>query len=348
MPVRLRLDQGRALAGARSRDGGLHRSVAREDIVAVHDDAGEAVGRGPVRDVLDRHLLGLLDADRVSVVLTHEDHREPVDPREVHALVPCAGAGRPLAEPAADHGVLAAEFGGVGDPRGVRHLRGDHGGVADDPQTPRAPVTGHLAPARGRIARLREQPEEDLGGGHPCDEHDGRVAVVRDPDVLARPQRPRRAHLAALVAGDRDDERRLALAVQAESRLVDQARRDHRAVHREQVVGGEAEGLVGCVRGHSGRHITLLTHGHSSIGPRGLSGERAFTIPRGKGGPREVSGAAVRAATRAAPRTPARTARRLPASTSSRSRIPTGTRRHQTRADGIPRRAPGLRRTRCH
>src|SRR4029453_6596374 len=105
-PVRLGLDQGRPLARPGPFDRGLHRRERGQDVVPVHDDAREPVAGGTVGDVLDRHLERLSNADRVVIVLAHEDHGQLVDPREVQALVPGARAGRPLAEPAADHGVL--------------------------------------------------------------------------------------------------------------------------------------------------------------------------------------------------------------------------------------------------
>jgi len=99
--------------------------ILGEDVVPVHDDAFEAVGRPPLGDVLDGHLLRQRHADRVHVVLAVPHHRQPVDPREVEPLVPIAFAGRPVAEPAADDRILAPIRDRVGDPGGVGDLGGD-------------------------------------------------------------------------------------------------------------------------------------------------------------------------------------------------------------------------------
>jgi hypothetical protein len=105
-------------------------------------------------------------------------------------------------------------------------------------------VRGHLTATRGRVVGLREQTEKDVLGREPGDEDDGQVAVVGDPDVPAALERVGGPDLAALVSGDRNDERRLALAVQSEGRLVAQTCGEHVPVHRQEVVGAEAEGLV--------------------------------------------------------------------------------------------------------
>ena len=98
--VRLAFDQGRAVAGDRARTRLLHHAEAREHVAAVDDDAGHPVALGPGRDVAHGHLLVLAHADRVLVVLAHEQHGQVMDRGEVEPLVPVALARRPLAEPA--------------------------------------------------------------------------------------------------------------------------------------------------------------------------------------------------------------------------------------------------------
>jgi hypothetical protein len=46
------------------------------------------------------------------------------------------------------------------------------------------------------------------------------------------------------VAGDGNDERRLALSVEPKGRLVAETSAEDESVHREEVVGAETEGLV--------------------------------------------------------------------------------------------------------
>ena len=239
--VGLALDQRRSLAGAGSLARLSHRRVARQDVVAVHDGPGDAVAGGPGRDVLDRHLLGLRHTDRVLVVLADEDHRDAVDRGEIHSFVPIALAGRALPEPAPHDRVLFPVRDRVRDPGGVGDLRRDGGGVADDPQRLRSPVRGHLTAARGRVVRLREEPEEHLDRRHARTKDHAEIAVVRHPHVRTRSQRPGGADLAPLMTGDRDDERRPSHPVLPERGLVDQPRQQHRAVHRQEVFTGETE-----------------------------------------------------------------------------------------------------------
>src|SRR5207249_429496 len=80
------------------------------------------------------------------------------------------------------------------------------------------------------------------------DEAHREVAVVGNEDVPAALERPRRANLAALVPRDGDDERRLALSVEPELRLVAQSRFQHGAEHVEQVLIRKAEVLVATCR----------------------------------------------------------------------------------------------------
>jgi hypothetical protein len=91
---------------------------------------------------------------------------------------------------------------------------------------------------------LGEQAQEHVLRREPGDEDDGEVAVVREPDVAAALERVRRADLAALVTGDGNDERRLALSIEPERRLVAQPSRQHVAMHREEVVAAEPEVFV--------------------------------------------------------------------------------------------------------
>src|SRR5215217_41299 len=242
--VGLGLDQRRAVAGAGALDRLLHRAVARERVAAVHDHAGESIRLGAVGHVLDRHLLGLRHRDRIVVVLADEHDRQLVDAGEVEPLVPVALARRALAEPARRDGLLAAILRGVRDAGRVRDLRPDRARVRDDAEPPGAPVRRHLPAAGARIVGLREQPQEDVLRSEPGDENDGEVAVVGEPDVAAALERVRRPDLTPLVSRDGNDERRLALPVESEGGFVTQSRRDDVPVHREEVVGIEAEGLV--------------------------------------------------------------------------------------------------------
>ena len=136
---------------------------------------------------------------------------------------------------------------------------------------------GICRPPEDRVVGLREDPQEHLVRRHARHEHDGEVAVVGDPDVGAGAHRPRRADLASLVPGHRDDERRPPHAVLPERRLVDQAREHHRAVHRGEIVGREAElscgARVTCVDNVDRVVPPTVTSAH----PRRRAGSRCHT-----------------------------------------------------------------------
>ena len=95
----------------------------------------------------------------------------------------------------------------------------------------------------------------------PAHEDDAEVPVVGEPDVGAAAHRPRRADLAALVAGRRYDERRAAHPVLAEGGLVQQPRGEEQAVHGGEIVGRQAERAVwgfGYPGGHAVSPRTVL------------------------------------------------------------------------------------------
>ena len=113
------LEQRRAAALARLLDRALGLAVDGEHVVAVDDDALEAVGLGAVGDVLGRVLE--VGRRRVGplVVVADEDDRQLAHAGEVHRLVRVAARGGALAEPADRDALLLA------DPEGERAADGD-------------------------------------------------------------------------------------------------------------------------------------------------------------------------------------------------------------------------------
>ena len=98
-------------------------------------------------------------------------------------------------------------------------------------------------PEDGSLA-LANTPRKTSYGVMPGREHHGDVAVVGEPDVLTLAHGPGGPDLTRLVSFGRHDERRAAHPVLPQRGLVQQARRDHGAVHGQEVFGGEAEGAV--------------------------------------------------------------------------------------------------------
>src|SRR5881397_3734437 len=112
--IGLRLDEGRPVArpGARHRVGG--GLVHRQDVVAIHTDAREAVRDGARRDVGADLPLRERRQRRVHVVLAHEDDREPPERGERQALVCDALLDTRVAEEGDRDVVAPAEGGGQG------------------------------------------------------------------------------------------------------------------------------------------------------------------------------------------------------------------------------------------
>ena len=118
-PVRLALDERRALAGAGASHGGPRRLVARRATSLPSTiTPAEAVGGRAVGDVVARPSACDM-RHRIAYPLFSQNQTtgQLVDPGEVQALVPVALAGGALAEPAPDDGVLAAVLRRVGERR---------------------------------------------------------------------------------------------------------------------------------------------------------------------------------------------------------------------------------------
>ena len=189
--VGLALDERRPLTTPRPPQRGVHRAVAVERFVAVDDHAGEPVAVRVLRDVAHRRLLVERDRDGVAVVLADEHERDAVDAGEVARLVEVALRRGAVAEEADDGPVLVPQLHRLGHARGVGDVGGDRRRARDDAEPPRSPVAGHLPPARARVGRFGEHPEQHLVGGQPEGEHHAEVAVVGQDRVQCRGRWPR-------------------------------------------------------------------------------------------------------------------------------------------------------------
>jgi hypothetical protein len=235
------LDERRSLAAAGALMCLLRRRVAAEHVAAVDDDARHPVTLGAGRDRPTRHLAVERDADRVAVVLAHEDDGQLVHAGEVHRLVDLALVRGALAVLGHRHDVVAADPGPHGDPDGVEDLRSDRGAQRDDVVRRAAVVPGHLSATGAHVIALGEVGGDDVLGAHPERDRARDGPIERRHPVVMLPHRPGDADLRALVALARDDEGDLAGPLHEPHPLVDPTGEKHVAVHVEHLLVREAE-----------------------------------------------------------------------------------------------------------
>ena len=238
--VGLGLDEGGAFAGSGLADGRRRRPIYREQIVAVDNDAFDAVAVSAIGD-LAGDLIALWDRDRIHVVLDQEDHWKVVDAGKVHCLVPITLRGRAFSAGDEHDAVGSAALQLVGDAGGVRVLGRDRRGVGEDIEIRLRPVTRHLSAAGRGVALFGEHAQENVFDAHPEPDIEGDVPVVGEGPVLLRVEGIGCPHLGTLVARYRHHEANPALPVQRPRALVELAGEHHPAVHLEQVVVAEAE-----------------------------------------------------------------------------------------------------------
>src|SRR5262245_29954905 len=129
---RPRLDQRRAIAGARALDRRERHLAHRQEVVAVHDDAGHAIGLGLDREPVRGGLLLHRTRDRPAVVLAQEHDRRLPHPGEVEAGVEAQARGPAVPEAGEHHGVLLAQPGRVRRADRLRNVRADRRGDRDE------------------------------------------------------------------------------------------------------------------------------------------------------------------------------------------------------------------------
>ncbi len=116
---------------------------------------------------------------------------------------------------------MAAEVAAsLGAAYGMEQLRGRGGRGADNVQRAAAPVGGHLASAAGRIGGRAHGLQHHVIGRNAQRQAQSAIAIVREEPVVAGAQGQRRAHLQSLVAGGRNLEEDLLLALEENFAVV--------------------------------------------------------------------------------------------------------------------------------
>ena len=235
-PVRVGLDERRALAVPGALERGLRDGVRREHVVAVDADAGEAEAE---RALVERDPGLALDRlrDRPLVVLAEEHDRGVVRRGEDERLVDVALRGGAVAE-VRDHRGVAVRVAGAdvavaldahGVAGGVQGLGADHDRV--EPEVVLVGVPGAVVDAAEQAEQVERVDAAAVG--------DAVLAVGRE-DVVLRAQGAAGADLRGLLAEQLGPDAELAVALQRGGLGVDAAGEDHVAVEAAQLgLGGE-------------------------------------------------------------------------------------------------------------
>ena len=181
------------------------------------------------------------------VVVADEDHGEAVHTGEVHRLVAVAPRRRSFAEPAERHALLSAnpECERAADDDG-EHRRE----MADDRHLAEIEVGEVDIPiaSPGRPVDPPQVIREDAPGLRAAGDVDAEIPVQRRTHVLGRHRRrhPDRRRLVPPAGVERPGD--LPLLVQDVAHLLEAARRQHRAVERDQRAAVEADvhGMIVC------------------------------------------------------------------------------------------------------
>ena len=236
-PVRVGLDERRALAVTGPLEGGLRDGVRRQHVVAVDPDAREAEAQ---RALVERDAGLALDRlrDRPLVVLAEEDDRRVVGGGEDEGLVDVALRGRAVAK-VRDHRGVAVGVAGADDAVAL-HAHGVARGVqalgADDDRVEPEVVLVRVPRAVVDAAEETEQLErvDALAPG------DAVLAVGRE-DVVLRAQGAAGADLRGLLAEQLGPDAELAVALQGGGLGVDAPGQHHVAVEAADLLRGEVE-----------------------------------------------------------------------------------------------------------
>ena len=275
-----RLDQRRSTALTCLLDRALGLPVDGENVGAVDDDPVEAIGGGTVCQVID----GMVEVGRRRVrplvVVDDEDDGKPPDAGEVHPLVRVPARCGTVAAPGEGNPALLADAEREPHPDCDREHRGQvaHHRVQPEPRVAEMDVP--VATARrpvGAAHVLREDPPRLDAAG----DVDAHVALQRAADVVG-PHRARDSDGGGLVAASGVERARdLALLVEDVAALLDPARRQHVAIHAEEVLAVEAYILHLLERADAaplpvlpwrspradvGRHSTLSSGGRCTVG----------------------------------------------------------------------------------
>lgn len=179
----LALDQVRTASGATLGDGVAGGVVDGDDVIAVDDLGGNAVGGGAIGDVRDRHLLGEGGGVGVLVVVAEIDDGQLLDGGEVDPFVPVAAAGGAVAEVGEDDVGQAAVPESEGDAAGHGDARANGGDDGHQVEAEIAHVHVAIA-AAGGPGGAAQILGEDATGLHAAHQERSHVAMGGTEPVL--------------------------------------------------------------------------------------------------------------------------------------------------------------------
>ena len=219
--ARDRLDQRRAAATARAFD-----RIDGEEVVAVDDGAGKAVGRRAFGQRTAGALLAARRRDRPAVVLQEEHDRSLDQAGEVARLVKVAFARRAVAEVHQHHGVLRLSRQAPRETDRVRQLRGDRDLDRQDVH-----AVGDRA-----ARRIPLEIADEVGERVAVPQQRRQLAVLRNDPVAGGVERPGGADDGRLLAADLRKRSETPLPLQARALRVECAAQLHQPQRCEDVI----------------------------------------------------------------------------------------------------------------
>src|SRR5712692_217437 len=156
-----RLDEVRALAGARVRERRVHCGAHGDHVVAVHLLAGKAGGDRLLRQGLRRGLQAQRHRDGPLVIDRDEHHRQLPYAGKIHRLPHVALGGGAVAEQADRDARLLAQLERIGDAGRMRRLRSDRNAERKIVRRPRRAVAALVAaPVEQDLFHLDAAPQQ--------------------------------------------------------------------------------------------------------------------------------------------------------------------------------------------
>ena len=176
-------DEDGAFAGAGAFDGFLGRGVNGDNVVAIDDVAGDAVGFGAIGKIFERHLAAHGRGIRPKIIFENEDERGFLGGGEIQAFMENAGGAAAIADPGHGDDFLAEVAAGHGNAGHDGNEIAEHGDGRDDVEIIEIAEMAGAVFAFGGRSVLGHVLRENVARGNAFDEERADVADHRSHPV---------------------------------------------------------------------------------------------------------------------------------------------------------------------